>query len=77
MTIDKSISLDRSNKIYQYGRVPFRVYMRILDTSQSVMTSGFPRIFVVDDMEYELPGYDSIWNNWVFIVAMVVVGVVM
>jgi len=49
------VRLDKQNKYYQYGRVPFRVHLSYNESQTSLINENFPPLFIIDDMDYKLP----------------------
>ena len=49
------------------------MYLKLDSLSETVSTVGFPRVFIIDDMDYTLPEARSFFSNWYVIVIIVVV----
>lgn len=64
--IQKTIKLDKQNKHYQYGRVPFRVQIAYGPTADRMEAygQGYPKLFIIDDMDYQLPPKQYVFPNW-------------
>lgn len=49
------------------------MYLKLDSLSETISTAGFPRVFIIDDMDYTLPEASSFFSNWYVIVIIVVV----
>lgn len=70
--IQKTVKLDRSSKYYQYGRVPFKVYLSYSADKKDIYLNKIPKLFIIDDMEYTLPPATWSFPRWLVAVIVVV-----
>lgn len=61
IVVRKSLSLEalKARGVYQYGRIPFRLHTTYELSPEKdrvgMSTTGFPKVFIADDMTYTLP----------------------
>jgi hypothetical protein len=62
--VKRTVKLDRSSPLYQYGRVPFRLHLShgTATNRKDIGFTGVPKLLIIDDMDYTLPPPLPFWK---------------